>query len=89
MSKYLRRYETYEEMIMEVTKQRMIIIIIRIVRVLDVKEVAYELSGPFSKVGASQADNDSSHPPENFNRNVFLAKIFDFIILYSCRSLYN
>ena len=59
MSKYLRRYETYEEMIMEVTKQRMIIIIIRIVRVLDVKEVAYELSGPFSKVGAQHLTKTS------------------------------
>ena len=49
----------------------------RIVRVLDVKKVADELSGAFVKVGAPQADNDNSNPPENFHKNVFLAKSFD------------
>ena len=31
---------------------------------MDVKKVANELSGPFAKVGAPQADNDSSNAPE-------------------------
>ena len=44
--------------------------------VLDVKKVAYELSGPFAKVGAPQADNDSSKPPEMFHKKVFLTKFF-------------
>ena len=76
-------------MTLDITKQRVLLKTISIVQVSDVKEVAYELSGPFSKVGASQADNDSSHPPENFNRNVFLAKIFDRKILYSYCKIFN
>ena len=53
--------------------------------VLDVKKVANELSGPFAKVGAPQADNDSSNPPEIFHKHVFLAKkfILNYIIWLS------
>ena len=47
-------------MILEITKQTGILITMKIVWVLDVKKVAYELSCPFAKVGAPQADNDSS-----------------------------
>ena len=60
----------------------------RIVWVLDVKRVSNELSGPLAKVGASQADNDSSNPPETFHKNVFLAKSYNWSILNSCRKLY-
>ena len=52
----------------------------RIVWVLDVKNVAYELSGPSVKVGASQADSDSSNP-ENFHKNFYHAESFDWNIL--------
>ena len=48
-----------------------------IVSVLDVKKTAYVLSGHFAKVGAPQADKNSCNPPENFDRNFFLAKSFD------------
>ena len=34
-----------------------------------------------AKVGASQADNDNNNAPENFHKNYFLAKIFDWSIL--------
>ena len=71
MSKYLRCYEIYNEMILDITKQSVIIIIIRIVRVLDAKKVANELSDLFSKVGATQADNDNNNPPEIFHKQVF------------------
>ena len=53
----------------------------RIVWVLNVKKAAYELSGPVAKVGAPQADNDSSNPPENFRETVSLAKSVDWNIL--------
>ena len=49
----------------------------RIVRVLDVKKVAYDLSCPFSKGGAPEADNDSNNPHESFYKHVFSAKVFD------------
>ena len=38
----------------------------RIVCVLNVRKVAYEMSGRFAEVRAPQADNDSSNPTENF-----------------------
>ena len=50
--------------------------IVKIVWVLDVDEVAYEMSSHFAKVGAQQADNDSSNPSENFHKNFSLAKSF-------------
>ena len=55
----------------------------RIVSVLDVKKVAYRMSGPFAKVWAPQADNDSSKTPETFHKNVFLAESFDWNTLYT------
>ena len=48
---------------------------------MDAKKIAYELSGPFAKIGALQADNDRSNPPESFHKNLFLAKSFDWTIL--------
>ena len=63
-------------------------ITMRIVWVLDVKKVANELSSPFAKVGAPRSDNDNSNPPENFHKNVFPAKSFDWNTLYSYRKLY-
>ena len=53
----------------------------RILWVLGVKKVAYKLSGPFAKIGAPQADNDSNNHPEIFHKNVFLAKSFYLNIL--------
>ena len=44
----------------------------RIVRVLHVKKVAYELTGPYAEVGAPKADNDSSDPPETSPKSVFV-----------------
>ena len=35
----------------------------------------------FDKVGAPQADNDSSNPSESFHRNDFSAKISDLNII--------
>ena len=61
---------------MEITKQRVIIMTMKTVLVLEFKKVAYELSGPFVKVGAPQAENDSSYPPENIRNNAFLTKSF-------------
>ena len=55
----------------------------RIVWILDVKKVPYDLSIPFAKVGAPQADNDNSNTPENFYENVFFFKRFDWNILFS------
>ena len=59
----------------------------KIVLVMNVKKVAYELSGPSAKVGAAPADNDSSNPLENLNKNIFIAKSFDWNILYSYQKL--
>ena len=67
MSKYLRCYKIFKEMILEVMKHRVIMKTMEIVRLLDVKKVAYELPGPFAKVGAPHAGNDSSSFPENFH----------------------
>ena len=83
MSKYLRCHEIYKEMILEITKQSVIVIYMWNVWVLDVKIVANEMSGPFTKVGAQQADNDSGKPLEFFHKNVFLDKSFDWNSLYS------
>ena len=47
----------------------------RNVWVLDVKKVAYEMSGPFLKIGAPQADIDSIKLPENFTKTIFLLKV--------------
>ena len=52
-------------------------IAMRIVCVLNVMKVAYEISGPFAEVRAPQTDNDSSDRTENFHINIFLPKIFD------------
>ena len=41
--------------------------------VLNVKKLAYEMSGPVAKVEAPQAGNDSINPHGKFYRNVFLA----------------
>ena len=76
-------------MILEVIKQRLLMITMRTVCVLDVKKITYELSAPFVKVGAPQAHNDSSNPPENFKYNVFLAKSFYLNTLYSYCKLFN
>ena len=45
MSKCLQCYKTYKEIVLDVTKQTVIMITIRIVRALDVRNVAYEPSG--------------------------------------------
>ena len=50
MNNYLRCYEAYKEVILEITKQGVIMITMMIVRVLDVKKVAYELSGLLPKL---------------------------------------
>ena len=73
MWKHLRCHKIYKEVILEKTKQRVAILTLRIVRVLHVHKVADELSDPFANVGAQQADNDSSNPPENFHKNGFNA----------------
>ena len=64
----------------------------RIVWVLYVKKVAYELNGPFAKVGAPQADNDSSNPPENIHKKTFfllklMIELYYIVIL--CVILYK
>ena len=43
-----------------------------IARVLDVKKVADEMNGRFAKVGAPQADNDSSDHLEISTKTFFL-----------------
>ena len=53
MSKHLRRFEIYKEIIVKRTKQRGIMITKRVVWVFDVNKVAYEVSDPFDKVGAT------------------------------------
>ena len=88
MSIYLRCSEIYDEMILEIAKQGVIWIIMRIVLVLDVRKVANELSGPFAKVGAAQAENGSSNPSEFFHKNIFLVKSFDLNTLFSYHNLY-
>ena len=82
MSNYLHCYEIYEGMNLEIKKQRVIKIFVSIVWVLDVKKVACEQASPFANVGASQADNDNSNPPEIFNKKNFLA-VIDWAVLYS------
>ena len=89
MSRYLLCYGIYKKMILKVTKQRAIMISMRIVWVLDVMKVTYELSGPSTKVGAPLADIDSSFPPENFHKNIFLVKSFVWSVLYIYRKLIN
>ena len=51
-------------------------ITINTVWVLDVKKGANELSGPFAKVGAPQANSDRSDPLEIFHKNVFFCQKF-------------
>ena len=63
-------------------------ITMRILRVLDVEKVAYELSGSFARVGAPQADNDTKGP-EDFHKNIFLVKTFDLHLLYSYQKIFN
>ena len=60
----------------------------RIVCVLNVRKVAYEMSGRFAEVRAPQADNDSSNHPEMYHENVFLAKSFDWNTLFRFRKFY-
>ena len=62
MSKYFQCYEIYKNMILEITKQRVVMIIMMTAWILYVKKVAYEMSGHFAKVWAPQADNDSGNP---------------------------
>ena len=57
--------------------------------VSDVKNVAYELSGPFAKVWARQADNGSTNPPETFDINVLFAISLDLNKLYSYHIWFN
>ena len=71
MRKYLWCYGICKAKILEITKQIVIKITMKIVRVLDVKKVVYDLSGPFAKIGAPEADNDSSSRPENFLQKSF------------------
>ena len=54
-------------------------ITMRIVWVLDVKKVAYEVFGPFAKVKA----------PENVHKNIFLAKSLDWNKQYRQREVFN
>ena len=83
MSKYLQSYDIYKEIILETTKQWVEMVTMRIVRELDVKKETYELSVFLAKVWAQQADNDSSKPPENVHKNVFLVESFDWNIIFS------
>ena len=76
----MRYHETDKETIVEITTLRVIMLTLWVGRVLDVKKVAYELSGPCAKVGAPQGDSDSSNP-ENLHKNVFLTKNFVLNIL--------
>ena len=76
-------------MVLEVTKQKVIMITTRIVWVLDVMNVAYELSVPSAKVWVSRADKDNNNSPENLRRKVFLDKSFDWNLLYNYRKLFN
>ena len=83
MNKYLRGYEIFNEMILELAKQKVIMATMRNVCVLDVKKIANEQSVSFAKVGAPQADIDSSNSPDFFfHKNVFRAKLFFFIEIY-------
>ena len=66
-AKKLWSYEIYKEMILEMTKQRVIMINMRIVWLFDIKKIAYELTGSFAKVRAPQADKDSINP-ENLHK---------------------
>ena len=70
MSKYLQCYEIGWGMILELTKQA----VIMITGVLDVKKVAHDLSGPLVEIGASEANNKSSNPPEIFHKMLFYLK---------------
>ena len=54
-----------------------------------VENEANELSGPSAKAGAPQADKDSGKPPEMFHKNVFLAKSFNWNILFSYHEVFN
>ena len=81
MGKYLGCCEIYKDMILEMTKKWVIVITKRIRWVLHGKNVAYELTGPFDKVWAPQANNDSSNPPEHCYTSIFLAESFDLNIL--------
>ena len=50
MGKYLQCYGIYKATDLEITMQRVIKITMKIVPVLQVKKVVYDLSGPFAKV---------------------------------------
>ena len=46
-------------------------------------KVANYLSIPFVKVGASEADNDSSNLPKHFHKNTFLANFLVDSLFFS------
>ena len=79
MNKYLRGYEIFNEMILELAKQKVIMATMRNVCVLDVKKIANEQSVSFAKVGAPQADIDSSNSPDFFFTKTFSAQNFFFL----------
>ena len=60
-----------------------------IVSVFDVNKVANEPSGPFAKVRAPQADNDSINPYEFFSQKRFSDWMFDWNTPYSYQKLFN
>ena len=76
LSKHSVCYEIFKEMILEKAKQGVLMMTMRTVRDLDVKKVANELYGPFAKVGAQLAANESCNPTESFHKNAFLTKSF-------------
>ena len=47
------------------------------------------MSGPFAKIWAPHAENDSSKPPENFRETAIPTKSFDWITLYSFPEKFN
>ena len=74
MRNYLGCYEIIKDMILEIKEQRVIMRTVRIEWVLKVKKVALEMNDPDAKVGAPQADDDSSEPTENFHTKRFSSK---------------
>ena len=54
MTKYLRRYRIYMGTSVEIKKQGVVMLTIRILWVLDVKKEAYDLYFPSAKVGAQR-----------------------------------
>ena len=75
-------------MILEITKQKLIMITMCIVWVFDVKKIENELSGPFAEVGAPQSDNYSNNLPKIFHKICFFPKSFDWNTPLSYCKLY-